>query len=77
MTKEFDYRYHSETRRSRAARSLKNLNFNKLKKDYKNDEEAFRKLKRELERLSCLAHGEDLSNNALCTELCSTVESCP
>lgn len=69
MTEELDSRYYSEMRRSRAARSLKNLNLNNFKKDYKTDEEAFRKLISELETLSCLAHDEDQSNHALSTAL--------
>lgn len=59
MTEEFYSRYHSEMRRSRAARSLKNLKFSIFRKDYKTDEEAFRKLITELEMLSCLVHEED------------------
>lgn len=44
---------------------------------YKTDEEPFRKLISELERLSCLKPNEGQSKHGLCTALWSAVEGCP
>lgn len=41
---EFEGIYHREVKRSRAARSIKNLKFPDFKKDRRSDEKAFRML---------------------------------
>lgn len=51
VTEEFDSRYHSKMRRSRAVRNIQNL---KLKSDLNDD--VFREQKGKIESLSCLAH---------------------
>ena len=74
---DFEGRYHSEVRRSRAARQMKKLKFADFKKNTSDEEEAFRNLIGELERLSCLADDEDQTNHSLCSVLWSAVEGCP
>lgn len=64
-------------RRSRAAKSVKNLRFSDFQKKVDNKAETFRELLGELEKLSCLAHDEEQSNHARCTALWSSVEGCP
>lgn len=64
MADEFDSRYRT-------------LKFNNFRKDYKTDDEAFRKLLNELERLQCLVNDENQYKHALCTALLSEVEGCP
>lgn len=47
-----------------------------MRKKYKTDEEAFRKLKSDIKRLSCLENDEEQFKHALCTALWAAVEGC-
>lgn len=64
-------------RRSRAARSLKNLIFSDFPRKVDDDEEDFRELVGETEKLSCLAHHDYQSNHALITVIWSSVGGTP
>ena len=77
LVRNFDVRYHSEVKRCRAARAMKSLKFKDFKKKDDDDEEAFRNLVGEIDRLSCLAHDDDQSNHSLCAVLWTSVEGCP
>lgn len=53
------------------------MTFQKFRNEACNDEDAFRKLLAEMERLSCLAHGNDQSYASLCDVLWKAVEGQP
>lgn len=77
MFQAFNKILHSTTKRIRFNRQLKALTFKQFRDQEASDEEAFKKLRAEIERRSCLANDVDQTDDGLCNILWKAIEGEP